>query len=237
MERAYHDTEWGVPLHDDRRLFEMLTLEGAQAGLSWRQVLTRREHYRRAFHDFDIGTVAAMPDGALDALLADPGLIRNRLKIASVRDNARAARSVADQVGIERVVAEVLPADKVDVVRRLQSEGRVVAMVGDGVNDAAALAQADLGISMGSGTDVAIEASDLTLVRNDLTAAADAVRLSRRTLATIKANLFWAFAYNVAAIPLAAAGVLNPLIAGAAMGLSSVFVVSNSLRLRRFRPA
>ena len=193
--------------------------------------------------------VYAAVDGelVLVAVVADAPRSSSRSAIAQMRrmgltpvlltgDNERAARSVADQVGIDRVVAEVLPAEKVDVVARLQSEGRVVAMVGDGVNDAAALAQADLGIAMGTGADVAIEASDLTLVRTDLGAAVDAIRLSRRTLATIKGNLFWAFAYNVAALPLAAAGLLNPLIAGLAMALSSVFVVTNSLRLRRFRP-
>jgi Cu+-exporting ATPase len=147
-------------------------------------------------------------------------------------DNPRAAATVARQVGIDDVVADVLPLDKVEAVRRLQADGHVVVMVGDGVNDAAALAQADLSVAMGSGSDVAIAASDLTLVRNDLLAVVDAIMVSRRTLATIKGNLFWAFAYNVAAIPLAVAGLLNPLVAGAAMALSSVFVVSNSLRLR-----
>ncbi|MFG1761388.1 heavy metal translocating P-type ATPase [Micromonospora echinofusca] len=188
-------------------------------------------------------------DGRARGVLAVADVVRptSRAAIAQLRalgltpvlltgDNTTVARAVATELGIDEVVAEVLPADKVDVVRRLQGEGRTVAMVGDGVNDAAALAQADLGLAMGSGTDVAIEASDLTLVRGDLMAAVDAIRLARRTLGIIRGNLFWAFAYNVAALPLAAVGLLNPMIAGAAMAFSSVFVVANSLRLRGFRP-
>jgi len=193
--------------------------------------------------------VAAGWDGEVRAVIAVSDTIKptsaeaiGRLRELGLRpilltgDNRRTAEAVAAEVGIDEVIAEVLPAEKAGVVTRLQTEGRTVAMVGDGVNDAPALASADLGLAIGTGTDVAIEASDLTLVSGDLRAAADAIRLSRRTLVTIKGNLFWAFAYNVAALPLAMSGFLNPLIAAAAMALSSIFVVSNSLRLRRFRP-
>jgi Cu+-exporting ATPase len=192
--------------------------------------------------------VAAGWDGQARALLVVADAVKPssaeavmRLRALGLRpvlltgDNAATARAVAAEVGIDEVIAEVLPSEKADVVRRLQGEGCVVAVVGDGVNDGPALAQADLGLAIGTGTDVAIEASDLTLVSGDLRAAADAIRLSRATLRTIKQNLGWAFGYNVAAIPIAAAGLLNPLLAGAAMALSSVSVVGNALRLRRFR--
>jgi Cu+-exporting ATPase len=204
---------------------------------------------RRAAEGRGATAVLVAWDGAVRAVLAVADTVKptSAAAVAALRglglrpvlltgDNAATAHAVAAEVGIDEVIAEVLPAGKADVVRRLQSEGRVVAMVGDGVNDAPALAQADLGLAIGTGTDVAIEASDLTLVSGDLRSAADAIRLSRATLRTIVQNLAWAFGYNVAALPLAAIGLLNPLIAGAAMALSSVSVVANALRLRRFRP-
>ncbi len=203
---------------------------------------------RRAAESRGQTAIAAGWDGEVRALLVVADTVKatsaeavRRLQALGLRpvlltgDNETTARSVAAEVGIDEVIAEVLPSEKADVVERLQGEGRVVAMVGDGVNDAPALAQADLGLSIGTGTDVAIEASDLTLVSGDLRAAADAIRLSRATLRTIKQNLAWAFGYNVAAIPLAALGLLNPVIAGAAMAFSSLSVVANALRLRRFR--
>ncbi len=218
----------------------------------WSQHLSDHLDEARAAAEADGKTVIAVGwNGRARALLlvADTVKPTSGQAIAELRglglravlltgDNRAVAQAVARSVGIDQadVVADVMPADKVAVITRLQQDGAVVAMVGDGVNDAAALAQADLGLAMGTGTDVAIEASDLTLVRGDLRAAVDAIRLSRRTLRTIQGNLFWAFAYNVAALPLAAAGLLNPMLAGAAMAVSSVFVVTNSLRLRRFRP-
>jgi Cu+-exporting ATPase len=215
----------------------------------WSLTLTAElDAARRAAEAQGRTAVVVAWDGAVRAVLvvADTVKPSSAAAVASLRelglrpvlltgDNETTARAVATEVGIDEVIAEVLPSDKADVVRRLQAEGRVVAMVGDGVNDAPALAQADLGLAIGTGTDVAIEASDLTLVSGDLRAAGDAIRLSRATLRTIKQNLAWAFGYNIAALPLAAVGLLNPVIAGAAMAFSSVSVVANALRLRRFR--
>ncbi|MEX2023896.1 MAG: heavy metal translocating P-type ATPase [Thermoleophilaceae bacterium] len=216
--------EWGLELPDEldaaRRAAEASGRTAVLAGWDGR--------VRAVFAVAD--TVKPTSPAAVERLKA-----LGMLPVLLTGDNRVTAETVAAEVGIDEVIAEVLPAEKADVVRRLQGEGRVVAMVGDGVNDAPALAQADLGISIGTGTDVAIEASDLTLVSGDVRAAADAIRLSRATLRTIKQNLGWAFGYNVAALPLAAAGLLNPLIAGAAMAFSSVSVVANALRLRRFR--
>ncbi|MDO9174531.1 MAG: HAD-IC family P-type ATPase, partial [Actinomycetota bacterium] len=239
---------------DDRTVtdFVALTGVGAQAMVAGTLVTVGRAAADDVPADAEGLTVVAVHvDGTLVGTIAVADTVKPssaaaiaRLRALGLRpilltgDNAATAAAVGTEVGIAPadVIAGVLPAQKVTEVQRLQAEGRVVAMVGDGVNDAAALAQADLGIAMGTGTDVAIEASDLTLVRADLHAAADAIRLSRRTLAVIKGNLFWAFAYNVAAIPLAMSWRLSPVVASAAMAFSSVFVVSNSLRLRRFRP-
>jgi len=216
--------EWGIELPQELKT----ALEGAQQRGQTAIAAAWDGEARAVFFVADtIKPTSAAAIARLKALGLRPVLLTG--------DNTHAARTVAAEVGVDEVIAEVLPADKAEVIRKLQHEGRVVAMVGDGVNDAPALAQADLGLAIGTGTDVAIEASDLTLVGGDLNGAADAIRLSRRTLATIKGNLFWAFAYNVAALPLAASGYLNPLVAGAAMAFSSVFVVSNSLRLRRFK--
>ncbi len=256
--RAHHRTLPGVEAFTNR---EGLGVEGVVDGHAvvvgrpallddWAMVLTAElDAVRRAAEARGQTAIAAGWDGRATAVfvVADTVKPTSAEAVAALKqlglrpvlltgDNATTARSVAAEVGIEEVIAEVLPSEKADVIRGLQADGRVVAMVGDGINDAPALAQADLGLSLGTGTDVAIEASDLTLVSGDLRAAADAIRLSRATLRTIKQNLGWAFGYNIAAIPLAAIGLLNPVIAGAAMAFSSVSVVLNALRLRRFQP-
>ncbi len=234
------------------------TVEGAEVTVGRRALIAERgldipaelEEAQLAAESRGQTAVLAAWDGGAQALFAVSDTVKPSsaeavalLKGLGLRpvlltgDNGTTARAVAAEVGIDDVIAEVLPSDKADVVARLQGEGRVVAMVGDGVNDAPALARADLGLAIGTGTDVAIEASDLTLVSGDVRAAADAIRLSRATLRTIKQNLGWAFGYNVAAIPLAAVGLLNPVVASAAMALSSLSVVANALRLRRFKPA
>jgi len=223
--RSWLETEWALPI---------------PAGLADRAAAAEAAGQTAVYAAWDgqVRGVLVVSD-TLKPTSAEAIAELRRLRLRPVLltgDNTRAARAVAAQVGIDEVIAEVLPAGKVEAIKQLQAAGRVVAMVGDGVNDAAALAQADLGLAMGTGTDVAIEASDLTLVRGDLRTVSEAIALSRRTLRIIEGNLFWAFAYNVAALPLAALGFLNPLISGAAMAFSSVFVVTNSLRLRTFQP-
>jgi Cu+-exporting ATPase len=217
--------------------FRNLPGEGVVGRVQGRLVEVRREDGQIVLRSDGVRLASLVVEDTLKPTSAEAVRKLKELGLSPVLltgDNERAAQAVAAEVGIERVLAGVLPDGKAAEIRRLQDSGDVVAMVGDGINDAPALAQADLGIAIGTGTDVAIEASDLTLVSGDLRAAADAIRLARRTLPTIKGNLFWAFAYNVAAIPLAVAGLLNPIVAAAAMAFSSIFVVSNSLRLRRF---
>lgn len=258
--RAARDEFGRLPTPQD---FAAIEGSGVRGTVDGRAVMVGRtallaEHGLRPDAAVTAATASAQGDGHTTVAVGWDGRVRGVLALAdtvkpssaeAVRqfnqlgltpvlltgDNATVARRVAEQVGIREVIADATPGDKVAAVRRLQSEGKVVAMAGDGINDAAALAAADLGLAMGTGTDVAIEAADLTVVRGDLRAAVDAIRLSRRTLATIRANMFWAFGYNVAALPLAACGMLNPMLAGAAMALSSLFVVGNSLRLRAFR--
>ena len=243
-----HRIVWSEAVPPCIRYEEPGRVEGDRLLAEWSQTLSPDVAASKARAESEGKTVVAIGwDGAARGILVVADVVKptSAEAIAGLKaigltpilltgDNEAVARQVAAEVGIDEVIAEVLPKDKVDVVARLQKEGRVVAMIGDGINDAPALAQADLGLAMGTGTDVAIEASDITLVRGDLRSAVDAIRLSRKTLKTIKTNLFWAFAYNTAAIPIAALGMLNPMLAGAAMAFSSVFVVGNSLRLRGF---